>query len=325
MARQVTLLVTAPIASPITVGNDNMHTRRKRVLRFTSILLAFALFATSCGGDSSDSGNAVDTEDVGLAPGIQVVDGQGLNAEGEVITAVQAPEGMFSTPTPVANAGPVDPWEVRVLTAKSDTYYVPTFREPGGESFTLEYEYLDGSTIEYPLVNPTYFGNDLALLVLEGEPGDDWAKVQLPIRPNGSTAWVQAAFFDWSSHNYHIEVDLAGPSVRVWEGTNLIVESDAVAGREDRPTPVLRTYIDEKIEGPSEAYGTWIMSLASYSESITTFSGGLPKLAMHGTNKPELIGEYVSSGCIRVTNEIIEIIAERVPVGATVDIIDSRL
>lgn len=301
-----------------------MHTRPKRALRTIAIMLAMALIAASCGGDSEDAGNPEDTEDVGLVSGVAVLDGQGLDSTGAVVQAIDAPEGMFATPTPSPNAGPVDPWEVQVLTAKSDTYFVPVFSEPGGESYTLEYEYLDGSSIEYPLVNPTYFNNDLALLVVDGEPGDDWVKVQLPIRPNGSTAWVQAAFFDWSSHNYHIEVDLAGPSVRVWEGNNLVVESDAVAGRSDRPTPILRTYIDEKISGPSEAYGTWIMSLASYSESISTFSGGLPKLAIHGTNKEELIGQFASSGCIRVTNEIIEIIAERVPVGATVDIINSR-
>lgn len=301
-----------------------MHTRPKRAIRSIAIMLVMAMIAASCGGGSEDAGNPEDTGDVGLAPGVSVLEGEGLDATGAVVQAIDAPEGMFATPTPQPNAGPVDPWAVAVLTAKSDTYFVPVFAEPGGESYTLEYEYLDGSSIEYPLVNPTYFNNDLALLVVEGEPGDDWVKVQLPIRPNGSTAWVQAAFFDWSSHNYHIEVDLAGPSVRVWEGNNLVVESDAVAGRGDRPTPILRTYIDEKIQGPSEAYGTWIMSLASYSESISTFSGGLPKLAIHGTNKPELIGEFASSGCIRVSNDIIEIIAERVPVGATVDIINSR-
>lgn len=298
-----------------------MLTPSKRALRLISIMLTFAMLAASCGGDSADEGNAADPEDVGLV--VPVDASQGVNSEGEVIDIPLAPAGMFATPTPAAESGPVDPWEVRVLTAKSDTYIVPTFSEPGGESFQLEYQYLDGSKIDYPLVNPTYFGNDLALLVVEGEPGDDWARVSVPVRPNGTTAWVQTAFFDWSSHNYHVEIDLAGPSVRVWKGNNLVVESDAVAGREDRPTPVLRTYIDEKIPGPTDAYGTWIMSLASFSESLSTFSGGLPKLAIHGTNKPELVGEFVSSGCIRVPNDIIDIIAREVPVGATVDIINS--
>lgn len=303
---------------------------RHRVLKSLVVLWALSLVAVACGGDAPDNGNALDADDVGLPAVIPSIDdlgdlaeNQGINAEGEVVTAIEAPAGMFDQPTPTADAGPVDPWEVQVLTAKSDTYIVPVFSEPNGESETLMYEYLDGSKIEYPLVNPTYFGNDLALLVAEGNPGDAWARVFVPVRPNGKSVWVQTAFFDWSSHNYHIEVDVAGPSVRVWEGNNLIIESNAVAGRPDRPTPVLRTYIDEKIPGPSDAYGTWILSLAAYSESINIFSGGLPKLALHGTNKPELMGEYVSSGCIRVPNDIIDQIAEIVPVGATVDIINS--
>jgi lipoprotein-anchoring transpeptidase ErfK/SrfK len=39
---------------------------------------------------------------------------------------------------------------------------------------------------------------------------------------------------------------------------------------------------------------------------------------IHGTNEPWSIGEQVSSGCIRMLNEDIVDLYERVPVGATV-------
>jgi lipoprotein-anchoring transpeptidase ErfK/SrfK len=39
---------------------------------------------------------------------------------------------------------------------------------------------------------------------------------------------------------------------------------------------------------------------------------------IHGTNEPWSIGEQVSSGCIRMLNEDVADLYERVPVGATV-------
>ena len=112
--------------------------------------------------------------------------------------------------------------------------------------------------------------------------------------------------------------------VNVFKGDDLLVEQIAVSGRESRPTPVVRAYIDEKISGPSlgPAYGTWVLSIAAFSESLGTFGGGgMPKLALHGTNQPDLIGQYISSGCVRVPNDIIDFIAETVPVGTIIDIV----
>ena len=39
---------------------------------------------------------------------------------------------------------------------------------------------------------------------------------------------------------------------------------------------------------------------------------------IHGSNEPETIGQAVSSGCFRLTNEDVIDLYERVPVGATV-------
>ncbi len=175
-----------------------------------------------------------------------------------------------------------------------------------------------------PLYAETVFGNRLALLVDEYDSSGAWAKVQVPIRPNGTTAWVQTAFFSEEKHNYHITIDVSENTVNVYRGDDLLVEQIAVSGRESRPTPVVRAYIDEKIPGPSlsPAYGDWVLSIAAFSETLGTFGGGgMPKLALHGTNQPELMGQYVSSGCVRVPNEIVSFIADSVPVGTIVDII----
>ena len=44
-------------------------------------------------------------------------------------------------------------------------------------------------------------------------------------------------------------------------------------------------------------------------------------IAIHGTNRPELIGGAHSNGCIRIPNEVITVLAETVPMGTPVDIV----
>ena len=213
-----------------------------------------------------------------------------------------------------------------VLTVKDDgTQIVPAFDSPNGNNVTLyDINQVDDIELEYPLYAQTAFGNSLVLLVEEFDETGEWAKVAIPIRPNGTTAWVETAFFDQSTHNYRITIDLSDNLVSVYRGEELLIEHLAATGRPSTPTPVGRGFIDEIIAGSEldVAYGTWIMSISVFSESLGTFGGGgMPKIALHGTDEPELVGQPISAGGIRVPNEIISQIADVVPVGTVVDIV----
>ncbi len=48
----------------------------------------------------------------------------------------------------------------------------------------------------------------------------------------------------------------------------------------------------------------------------------LPKYGIHGTIEPDLIGQSVSSGCIRMRNEDVQELYEMIPVGTEVTIVD---
>ena len=106
-----------------------------------------------------------------------------------------------------------------------------------------------------------------------------------------------------------------------------MITNPAVYGRESRPTVLHDTYVEQAFEGTrlSPAYGTYILTIASYSEALGTFGGGgLPGQSIHGTNQPELVGERVSSGGIRVPNEVIDFVyAQPEIIGASVIIYDS--
>lgn len=291
-------------------------TNRRNWLRTTCIAVVFAVTAAACGGDDSDS--AADPEPAERS----VATTAPLDLGSEEETTVDAPGDGDGT-------AEANPHESIVLLANADLYSIPTFRAPTGraeDQITIyDVNAIDGIEREYPLNVRTHYENRLALLVKQYDDSRNWAEVYLPVRPNGSTAWVQSAFFEEMRHDYHITVDLSTNNVMVYKGDELLKTQLAVSGKVDAPTPVVSSYIDEKIAGDrvSPAYGSWILSIAAFSTALATFgeNGNMPKLALHGTNAPELMGQYVSFGCVRVPNDVIEFIADTVPVGTPVDII----
>lgn len=302
-------------------------TKQRRVLQTVVVAVFMAMVAVACGGGSDEGAAGTDAP---AQPGVSFDDEDSDEAPDAIATTAPIEVETDGEPTPVPTTAAAsddtvdDPWMVDVLHVNDDVVLIPTFDAPNGEQTTLfDVNPFDNIELEYPLLAETAFGNRLALLVEEFDSSGNWAKVLLPVRPNGSTAWIQTAFFTKESHNYHITIDVSENTVNVYRGDELLVEQIAVSGKDTRPTPVVRAYIDEKIPGASlsPAYGDWVLSIAAFSEALGTFDGGMPKLALHGTNQPELMGQYVSSGCVRIPNEVVSFIADTVPVGTIVDIV----
>jgi len=335
--------------SPVAHRRPRRLRARQSLLRAISVLVALSLLAISCGGGETAADGGADAEPLPTVDGVALQ----ATAEAEALaaipddlqtaeeleralaaapTATAIPEvspDLFATPVPTPTPEPPDdPWEVFVLTAKDEAKFnIPVFDGPDGEASDQTFTYKDNTVVPYPLETKTYFGNKLVLMVTEGKPGDDFVQVMLPTRPNGSLGWVQTALFDWSSHNFRIDIDVSAATVEVYEGEELILSSGAIMGQDtDRGgskntrTPAVEAYVDEKVEGFNAAYGPTILSIAAFSNDIKEFSGGLPKLALHGTDVPDKVGEYISNGCIRVPNDIITQISETVPVGTQVRI-----
>jgi lipoprotein-anchoring transpeptidase ErfK/SrfK len=177
----------------------------------------------------------------------------------------------------------------------------------------------------YQFDNPTYFGNPLTMQVLEQH--GDWLKVLIQARPNHTTGWVKASDVDVTSTTYRMELSLADRHLTVYDGDTVVAETDVVIGKETTPTPLGTFYISEKIQqsNPGGSYGPWILSTNGYSEALDLFDNGLPVVAFHGTNKPELIGTQASNGCIRLPNDVIQELADTLPAGTPVEIVAGPL
>lgn len=237
---------------------------------------------------------------------------------------------------------------------------VDVYKSLGGELITQQ-EVMDPETGEIETkevcledyadsclpTDPTGWGAKLTFLVTQGEPGDEWAEVLLSTRPNNTRGWIRTTGFEWSQHEFHVVIDISEKTVSIWRGSQsiasnldgtsednertLISHALAIIGTPSRPTPIVATtYIEAKIKNiPTDkasggwgiTYGTWILPLAAYSDELTEFQGGSPQVAIHGTNLPGNVGQALSSGCIRVENSVIELMAEMLPIGTPVSII----
>ena len=224
-------------------------------------------------------------------------------------------------------------FSVTVLVASgNEQRRVPIYESPGGAEISLP----DGG-----LWYRSYYGGPLVMEVVEGTQSDAWVRVEVaarrrapdgtcqvvsPCYQNGTVGWVENRGYDWRTHQYHARIDLTERSVRVWNGNQVVTETLAVVGRGQdtgtpAPTPVGTFFLKEKLLGESPGYGPYVLSLSAYSEWLYEFDGKLPNIAIHGTNRPQYVGQARSSGCIRVPNDIITTLYNQAPLGTVVEIV----
>ncbi len=181
----------------------------------------------------------------------------------------------------------------------------------------------DTSTATTPyktLPSPQPSGSPLVFLVQGGEGSR--LHVLLPIRPNGSTGWIERNDVNLSQHDYRIVVALGARQITVYKGDAIFDQEPIGVGTKDTPTPGGTYYTKElyKPPNPNGPYGPYAYALSGYSDVLTDFEGGDGVIGIHGTNDPSAIGHDVSHGCIRMGNPGITKLAQTLPLGVPVEI-----
>ena len=131
-----------------------------------------------------------------------------------------------------------------------------------------------------------------------------WYRVQLPLRPNGATGWVRATEVELAPVTTRIVVDLSERRVTLFDGGRVVHTARAAIGSAATPTPRGRYYVNQRLVprdrgGP---FGPGAIGISAFSPVLTGWAQGGP-VAIHGTNRPGLIGQAISNGCIRVAND----------------------
>jgi hypothetical protein len=230
-------------------------------------------------------------------------------------TAAPTPEpsARGATGLPVVDVTPAPELEPLALegnvVAAPVHRFTPMWHEPGPQP-----------RADFRLDTRNPLGRLAPLLVERGATldGDEWYEVLLPIRPNGSTAWVRGADVELRARTERIEVDLSRRLLWRYDGAELVDRIRVGVGTPATPTGTGRFYVWVKVwytnaQGP---YGAAALGLSGFSPVLSEWPGE-GRMAVHGTADPSDRGRAVSHGCVRVYNPELMALLD-VPLGTPV-------
>ncbi len=223
-------------------------------------------------------------------------------------------EGTWTVPKP-----PKPRHQTSFLVADAITPTVTHYSSPGVP--------MDPADIDIPMrpgnvmSNPTWEGLPVVFLVKGQQPG--WVHVQVSARPNGVWAWVQATDVRLRTVPNWVQISLSGHTATVFHGDSPLFQTTVAVGTADSPTPTGGYFVDGivRLSDPDGPYGIGQMSVSAFSNVYSSFGGGDGQIAMHGTNEPGLIGQPVSHGCVRFTNQSLAVMLLLAPLGTPVEIL----
>ncbi len=166
----------------------------------------------------------------------------------------------------------------------------------------------------------------LALSVVKAKKSKQplWYRLSVPGRPNGKTGWVPASAVDLSPVKKRIVIDVGARRFEFWSGSRLLRSGRVAVGRPGLETPTGLFYVtwkfDPRIDPNWSALGNYAFETSAYSPNLSDWPGG-GIVGLHGTPQPELLGQAVSHGCVRLHNRDVEFMKNRVPLGTPIKIV----
>ncbi len=276
-------------------------------LRLLFVAFVFTLVSAGCGTD--------DQVDVGESPSTQLeaTNGPALADANDpppsdlAETAVAAADSTPDRSGLLMGAAAVDPEAVGTLVAHAVAPSVTAYERPDLGSDPIQ-----------AFANPTERGGPQVFQVVD--QSGPWLEVLLPIRPNGSTGWIQADEVSLSINPFRVEIEADEYRLTIYRYGEEKLSTTIAVGNGDTPTPIGQFYLIELLRpsNPDGAYGPYAYGLSGYSDTLESFNGGEGVIGIHGTNQPEYLGQDVSHGCIRVENDVITQMTEFLPLGTPV-------
>lgn len=235
-----------------------------------------------------------------------------------VLLCLLAVSFAFTTSTQASNSGRTArcaAGSVKSLVRNDRSYAVDVRglvrvrRSPGGRVFA-RYGRLNQNGV------PTVFAALEA--VMGGRCRAAWYRVQLPLKPNGVTGYVRALDVNLRVVRSRVVVDLSRRAVSVYVRGRHAFATTAAIGSPATPTPLGRFYVNQRFrDDPAGPYGWAAIGISAFSEVLTGWPQGGP-VAIHGTNRPSLLGLPISNGCIRISNAAVQRLWRLAPTGTPV-------
>ena len=164
----------------------------------------------------------------------------------------------------------------------------------------------------------------LALDAVRAKDGKaQWYRVSVPGRPNGRTGWVRAGALDLQPVKKRVIIYRGARKFEFWDGTRLVRTGRIAVGKPGAETPLGLFYVTDKfnpsIDPDWSILGAYAFETSAYSKLTDWPGGGI--VGVHGTTWPNLLGQAVSHGCVRLHNDDVSFLRNRVPLGTPVKIV----
>lgn len=274
--------------------------QRTGSLRFVHLmrplLLALAVVLSACGGFDDAAAETIATTMVDDVP-------PSLSTTITAPPPSTAPSTTEPPPTTTETSAPDPVWTAAFAEGRVPVFATPQDARP--------YRVLDSHTI---LGTPT--------VVLVVDAAEDWLHVMLPGRPNGEKGWIRNSGVVSYEVDTRAVIDLTNRTLEVYEGNRQIFETAIGIGSPASPTPTGLFFITDavRITSPGGPWGPYAFGLSARSDTVTEFNGGDGIIGIHGTNRPNSIGEAQSLGCVRLPNDEMLELSELLSVGSPVTI-----
>jgi lipoprotein-anchoring transpeptidase ErfK/SrfK len=152
-----------------------------------------------------------------------------------------------------------------------------------------------------------------------GKPA--WYRITIPGRPNGRTGWIAADSVSLKPVDRWLVIYRGARKFEFYVDGKVVRTGKIAVGRKGMETPTGLFYVQAKFDPSWEVLGAYAFETSGYSKLSDWPGGGV--VGVHGTNTPELIGQAVSHGCVRLYNKDIRYLRSVVGVGTPVKIVSA--
>jgi len=152
-----------------------------------------------------------------------------------------------------------------------------------------------------------------------GADGRMWFHVDVPMRPNGTTAWIRAGAAALRPTQNRIVVHRGLRTVEVLHGAQRLLLAKVAVGALGRETPLGEFYVTARFHPDDAFLGVFALETSAYSRLTEWPGGGV--VGIHGTSMPWLLGQAVSHGCVRVSNATAKALERLAPLGTPISIV----
>jgi lipoprotein-anchoring transpeptidase ErfK/SrfK len=178
-----------------------------------------------------------------------------------------------------------------------------------------------GGKLLFKVLPKTIYGRRLILSVTHRRGA--WAAVPTFLVANNRRAWVYVDrhTFVVRRTRWRVSADLSARTVTVLHGAQRVRTLGVAFGARATPTPPGTYAITDKLKGRpfGSSFGCCILALSGHQPKILTGSVD-GRLAIHGTDRPDLVGARASQGCLRARDRDVRWLMRTVPVGTQVTI-----